>query len=115
MASGGYPDFHSSVSSHRGGHHGRLLSHFRSRGRGKEMSNHQRDTDHQTQSIKNDYFPYDEHSTGFESASSLHGTAIFSSGHSHSHGGRGGRFRRGRGSRRPYGQISHLKDQPDSK
>jgi len=81
------------------------------------MSNHQRDTDHQTQSIKSDYFPHDEQSIGFESASSFHGTAILSSGSSHPHGGRGGKFRhqgRGRGTRRPYGQMYHLKDQPDS-
>ena len=118
MASGGYPNFYSSVSSHRGGRHGGRLGHFRCRGRGKEMSNHQKDTDHLTQSNKSDYLPYDEQSAGFESASSLHGTDILSSSSSHPHGGRGGRFRhqgRGRGSRRPYGQRSHLKDQPDSK
>ena len=119
MASGGYPDFYSSVSScrggHRGGRHGGRSSYFRSRERGKEISHKQRDT---TQSMESDYFPYDEQSSTDDVTSFLHGSAIVSGGSLHEHRGRGGKFRgRGRASRRPYGarQRSHVNDQPNSK
>jgi len=109
MASG---DFHPLVSGHRGGrrgHRGGRSSHFRSRGRGKEVLRYQRNTDG-TQSVESDCFHNDDQITGFKSAASLHGSS------SHEHGGRSGKLRgRGRGSRRPYEQMSHLNDQPNSK
>ena len=112
MASGGYPNFHSSASGHRGGGHGsrrgRPLSNFRSRGRGKELLHHQKPTD---QSIESDNFFENEQNT--ESITSLHDPTVVSG--ISSHRGRGGHLRaRGRGSRRPH-DTRHGKDEANSK
>jgi len=60
MATGGYSEFHESISGHRrGGHRGGRSSHFRSRGRGREMSRYQSDM----QPNERDYYASDYQNT----------------------------------------------------